>query len=49
MYKKMIKKIIKKVKEFYYTSSSERFIKYLVSGGGKLESVLFSEILIVLT
>ena len=46
----MIKKIIKKVKEFYYTSSSERFIKYLVSGGGKkLESVLFSEILIVLT
>jgi len=32
MYKKMIKRIIKKVKEFYYTSSSERFIKYLVSG-----------------
>ena len=35
MYKKIIKKIIKKVKEFYYTSSSERFIKYLVSGGGE--------------
>lgn len=30
----MIEKIIKKVKELYYTSSSERFIKHLVSGGG---------------
>lgn len=31
----MIKKIIKKVKAFYYTSSSERFINHLVSGGGE--------------
>ena len=30
----MIKKIIKKVKELYYTSSSEHFIKHLVSEGG---------------
>ena len=41
MYKKMIKKIIKKVKEFYYTSSSERFIKYLVSGGGNWRACYF--------
>lgn len=29
----MIKKIIKKVKALYSTSSSERFINHLVSGG----------------
>lgn len=40
----MIKKIIKKVKAFYYTSSSERFINHLVSGGVKIgERVLFRD------
>lgn len=31
----MIRKILNKIKKAYYTSSSERFIDYLVSGGGK--------------
>lgn len=30
----MIKRILKKLRQLYYTSSSERYIKYLKSGGG---------------